>query len=252
MAMVRVFGPAVQRAQVIGGLVAVAIAGLWVFAGGLGATELPAQLAVAALAGLAGAITAYLVVPRSIRRAFEAFSWLGRTEVDLFEQRTGASVPVGPVEMAAWLAKHPATPGVLLPRIEILAFAGRFEEARRELAMVEPDPSTAFESASLTQYLGWLETGEPGVAELRAAAVSTPPGTHARRFAEVTVALGEARQLAVRGDPGWTAPLEAVRGELGRAALAVVIRDTWSKAALAFAFVALIVVFGASLLRLVL
>lgn len=252
MAMVRAFGPVLQRAQIVGALVAVALAIAWVVVGGDSAREILSMVVVAAVAGVVGTVVAILVVPGRVRRAFEAFSWLGRSEVDRFQARTGGSVPVGTDGIAAWLAEHPATPAMLLPRIEILAFVGRFDEARAELAMVAPDPVTAFERASLTQYIDWIETGQPGVAELRAAAEPVAPATADRLAADVTVALAEARDLAVRSDPGWTAPLEAVRPLLGWAPWPVVLRDTWSKAAIAFTLVALIAAFGASLLRSVL
>ena len=48
------------------------------------------------------------------------------------------------------------------------------------------------------------------------------------------------------------APLEAAQRALGRVPCKVVLRDTWSKAAIAFALVALVAAFGASLLRAVL
>jgi len=249
MAIVRAFGPALQRGQIVGALVAVAIAVAWIVVGGDDASAIIPLVIVSAAAGIVGTVVAVLVVPGRVRRAYEVFSWLGRAEVDRFQARTGGSVPVGVDGIAAWLAGHPATPVMLLPRIEILAFVGRFEEARAELAMVVPDPATAFERVSLTQYIDWIETGEPGVAELRAAAESVAPGTEDRRAADVTVALAEARDLAVRSKPDWTAPLEAVRGQLGRAPWNVVLRDTWSKAAVAFALVALVAAFGASLLR---
>ena len=249
MAMVLAFGPALQRAQIVGALVAVAIAIAWIFVGGDDASAIIPLVIVSALAGILGAIVALLVVPGRVRRAFEAFSWLGRSEVDRFEARTGGRVPVGMDGIAAWLVDHPATPSLLLARVEILAFVGRVEEARAELAAAASDPAFAFERASLRQYIDWIETGDPGVAELRAAAESVAPGTEARQAADVTVALAEARDLVVRGDSEWAAPLEAARRDLGRAPWKVVLRDTWSKAAVAIALVALVAAFGASLLR---
>jgi hypothetical protein len=247
--MVRAFAPVLQRASIGGGLVAATLVAGWIFPRSGLDSPIPEPLVAAPVAGAAGTLVAFLLVPRRVHRAYEAFSWLGRLEVDRFQARTGGPVPTDPDQIEPWLAAHPPTAALLLPRVELLPFFGRYEDARRELAMVEPKWETAFERASLTQYIDWLETGEPGVARLRAAAASLAPGTEARRAADVTVALAEARDLAVRDDPEWFAPLEAVRHHLGLAPRRVSFLDTWSKAGVALALVALIAAMGASLLQ---
>ncbi len=137
----------------------------------------------------------------------------------------------------------------LLGAGELLAFVGRSEDARRELATLEPSPATAFEHASLIQYIDWLDTGASGLDDLRRAAGMVGGDSGARRAADVTVALAEARERAVRNDAEWFAPLEAVRGRLGLAPRRVVLRDTWGKAGVASTLVAFIAAMGASLLR---
>ncbi len=247
--MVRAFGQPLQRAMIGGGLVAAVIAVVWMFVVDGTASSIPQPLVVAPIAGMAGTLVAVALVPAHVRRAYEAFSWLGRAEVDRFEARTGGPVPTRPDEFEDWLAAHPPTPAMLLPRVEILAFLGRYDAARRELADIEQAPDTAFERASLTQYIDWIETGTPGTAALRAATAPITPGTDARRVADTTVALAEARVLVEGDDPGWTVPLETARRDLGVAPLRVVLRDTWVKAGVTFTLVALIAAFGASLLR---
>jgi len=247
-AIARAFGPVLQRSSVAGALVAATVASAWVSVRPeLG--PIPEPLVAAPVAGAVATAVAILLVPRRVHRAFEAYSWLGRLELDRFQERFGGPALTNAEQIDAWLAAHPPTPAVVLPRVELLAFAGRYEDARRELATVEPNSETAFERASLIQYIDWLETGVPGVDDLRRAAGTVGQGTEARRVADVTVALAEARERAVRDDPEWFAPLEAVRARLGLAPRRVVLRDTWSKAGVAFTLVAFIAAMGASLLR---
>lgn len=247
-AIVRAFGPTLQRSSVGGALVAATVAAAWIFLRPE-LSPIPEPLVAAPVAGVVATAVAFLLVPRRVHRAFEAFSWLGRLELDRFQERTGGPAPTDARQIDGWLETHPLTAAVVLPRVELLAFVGRHEDARRELATLEPSPETTFERASLIQYIDWLETGVPGLDDLRRAAGGVGAGTGARRAAEVTVALAEARERAVRDDPAWFAPLEATRGRLGLAPRRVVIRDTWGKAGVAFTLVAFIAAMGASLLR---
>jgi hypothetical protein len=247
-AIVRAFGPVLQRSSVGGALVAATMAVAWIFLRPeLG--PIPEPLVAAPVAGAVATAVAFLLVPRRVHRAFEAFSWLGRLELDRFRERTGGPAPASAEQIDAWFAAHPLAPAVVLPRVELLAFVGRYDDARRELATLEPSLETAFERASLIQYIDWLETGAPGVDDLRWAAGTAGQGSEARLVADVTVALAEARERAVRDDPEWFAPLETVRGRLGLAPRRVVLRDTWGKAGVAFTLVGFIAGMGASLLR---
>ena len=250
-AIARAFSPVLQRSSVAGALVAATVASAWVWVRQeLG--PIPEPLVAAPVAGAVATAVAFLLVPRRVHRAFEAYSWLGRLELDRFGERIGRPAPTSAGQIDAWLAAHPPTPTVLLPRVELLAFVGRYEDARRELAIVEPTSETAFERASLIQYIDWLETGAPGLDALRRAAGAVDKKSEARRVADVTVALAEARERVLREDPEWFAPLEAVRSRLGLAPRRVVMRDTWSKAGVAFTLVGFIAGMGASLLRVLL
>jgi hypothetical protein len=250
VAMIRAFSPALNRSLLVGGALAIAVG---ILGTPLLTTRLPSPLEVviaAVLGGLIGLIAAYLAFPSKIRRAYETFSWLGRTEVDRFQRRTGGPVPAKPDDIDRWLATTRSTPATRLPRAEILAFIGRYEQARAEMAAAPTDsPEEAIELASLRQYIDWLEHGTIDTSELAAAAEGLPEGTEGRAIAAVTIALADARDRFVRRDPTWPEPLASARGPLGRAGSMVVLRDTWSKLGGLFFIAALIAAIVVLLLR---
>lgn len=250
VAMIRAFSPALNRSILVGGALAVAVG---ILGTPLLATRLPTPvdaIVAAVLGGLIGLVTAYVTFPAGIRRAFETFSWLGRAEVDRFQQRTGGRVPSKPDDIERWLVTTPASPATRFPRAEILAFIGRYDQARAEFAdATAQSPEDAVELASLRQYVDWLEHGTVDTSELVAAAEALRPGTDGRAMAAVTIALAEARQRFVRRDPTWSEPLESARAPLGRAASLVAFRDTWSKLGGLFFAAALIAAIVVLLLR---
>ena len=238
--MVRAFSPALERGILINGAIAVVVAilGTPLITGGL---PFPiGSVVVAAVGALLGSMAAFLSFPAHIRNAFESYSWLGRTEMDRFYERTGGPVPTKPDDIDRWLASTPSTPATQTSRIEVLAFIGRYAEARAELAVLQPRTrEDAFEAASLRQYIDWLETGESDAADLRAATAALPPGSLARRMADVNLALVDARVGFIQGDPTWSTALQHVRPSLGRAPTMITIRDTWLKlAGISFALAA--------------
>ena len=240
VAMVRAFSPTLERAFLINGAIAVVVA---ILGTPLIADSLPflaGTAAVAAVGALIGSVAAYASVPVPLRDAFEAYSWLGRTEMDRFYKRTGGPVPTKPDEIERWLSSTPETQATQTSRIEVLAFVGRHAEARAELATLQPRTrEDAFEAASLRQYIDWLETGESDTTDLRAATAALAAGSLARRMADVNLALADARVGFVQRDPTWSTALQHVRPSLGRAATMVVIRDTWLKlAGISFALAA--------------
>jgi hypothetical protein len=229
VAIARAFSRPLNRSLVIGGVATIVVVTVMV---GLGVYERVtwaiAPIVAAAIAGLVGLVVAILVLPAKIRRAFEAYSWLGHAEVERFRRRTGSPVPTKVEAMEAWLASNPPTMAMLLPRIEILAFLGRHTEARAELDKVtESRPEALFEIESLRQYIDWLEGGSTDLSALKAAAAALPTGSDARRAGAVTIAVAQTRILLVNGDANWTAPLERVRAELGRAPWRATLADTW-------------------------
>jgi hypothetical protein len=250
VAMIRAFSPALNRSLLVGGALAITVG---ILGTPLLAARLPTPLEVIVatlLGGLVGLLAAYLAFPAKVRRAYETFSWLGRAEVDRFQRRTGGPVPAKPDDIDRWLVTTPSTPATRLPRAEILAFIGRYDQARAEMDATPADsPEEAIELASLRQYIGWLEHGTNETSELAAAADALPPGTEGRAMAAVTIALAEARDRFVRRDPAWHEPLASARGPLGRAASTVVLRDTWSKLGGLFLIAALIAAIIVILLR---
>lgn len=246
----RGFSPFIDRAVLLGSLVAGSIALVLGFAVGVVLPPLLGPFLGAAVGAVVAIVVVWVATPGTIRRAFGAYSWLGRGEVRRFEARTGGPVPTAPEDIERWLVAHPSTPATVLPRIEMLAFVGRFEEARAELDAADPGvtPDERFERASLRQYIGWLETGDPGLEALQAAADAIPAGTIERRMADVNVALGEARILGMAGDPGWFGPLERARAGLGWAPDRVVLRDTGSRLAVVYVLVAVVATIAVGLL----
>ena len=230
VAMVRAFSPVLERALLISGAIGVVIA---ILGTPLVADGLPFPLGpvlVAAVGALVGTAAGYVSVPADLRRAFEAYSWLGRTEMDRFKARTGGPVPTKPDDIERWLGSTPATSATRMARIEVLAFVGRYEEARRELdGLGATTAEDRFEAASLRQYIDWLETGVSDTTELTATAAGLASGSVERRMADVNLALADARVGFMQRDRAWSTALRDVRPSLGRAASMVAFRDTWLK-----------------------
>ena len=202
VAMIHAFSPPMNRALLVGGVLAVVVAILMT---PLVADVLPSPFqpvvtaAVGALVGVAGAFVSF---PTRLRRTFEAYSWLGRTEMDRFVERTGGPVPVKPEDIERWLSATPSTSATRLARAEVLAFVGRYDDARAEIQTIEGrTPEDATELASLRQYIDWLESGTVDLEELTAAAASLPPGPTGRAIATATIALAEAPRIR-RARPG--------------------------------------------------
>ncbi len=208
----------------------------------------PVIAIVAAFIGTVGAIVAF---PRRLARAFGAYSWLGRTEVDRFQARTGGRVPIRPADREAWLERSPPTGPFVLPRTEMLAFVGRYAEARQEMEAADAaGAESAVERASLGQYIGWLETGSLDLTGLERAVAALPEGSEDRRMGETSMALAQSRDRFMTGDRDWYAPLEAARSALGSAPRSVVLRDTWRPIGVGYVLAAFAVSLLVSLSRL--
>ena len=252
-AALRGFSPALRRSMVIGGLVASGVAFVLSLAVVDPSTLFLGPPLIAIASAFVGTGIAVVAFPRRLARAFAAYSWLGRTEIDRFVSRTGGPVPTRPADWDAWLVAYPPTAAFLLPRIELLAFAGRHEEARREMEAADAaNAGTAGERASLRQYVDWLETGSLDLTELTTAVAPLPAGSQDRQMGETSIALAQSRDRFMAGDPEWFAPLEAARSTLGSAPTGVVFRDTWRPVAAAYLLIALAVSLVISLSRLLL
>ena len=251
VAVVRAFRAPLNRSLIVGAIVAVAVA---LFLVGLRVDEgFPGTIGIVVIglvAGLVGAVVGVLAMPARMRRVFEAYSWLGHREVARFRARTGGPVPVGRGAMDHWLATTPSTPAMRLPRIELLAFVGSFDEARRELELVQPsNPEVAYEVAGLRQYIDWLEHDSTDLTELRASVHALPPGSEARLEGDVTLALVEARSRLVHTDVSWSEPLERIRPTLGWAPWRATLADTWRPIAGAQLLAAIVTALIATVLR---
>ena len=67
-----------------------------------------AQFAILALLPVVlGTVVAVALVPGPVRRAYEAFSWLGHRELVRFRATTGSSIPVGAEAVRDWLVANP-------------------------------------------------------------------------------------------------------------------------------------------------
>jgi hypothetical protein len=251
--MLRGFGRVLDRAALVGGVVAAAASA--VVAVALSAV-LPIPFLVGPVVGafagaVAGLAAQRLLLRGDFLRAYEAFSWLGRAEMDRFEARTGSKVPVHRPDIERWLAENPPSPAMQVGRIEFLGFLGRLDEARAELAgMTVTGPELAFERASLSQYIGWLTDGDARIDELQAAIADLPLDAHYRHAADVTIALADARERFTRADPDWARPLEEVRPSLGKEPGRVVLRDTIRPLAILYGVLGLLIAGLASLLAL--
>jgi hypothetical protein len=252
-AMVRAFGPLLDRALYLGLGVAIVAAALLTIAVGEQLPVAVRPLVIAIVAAVVGLLTARASMPAAALRAWETFSWLGRAEMDRFVARTGGPVPTKPATMVRWLTAYPPTPENSLPRAEVLAFLGRTEEARRSLDLVPADtPSAAFELTAMRQHLDWLDGAPVDEHALTAAADRLGDDGPERRTAEVSIAVALARQRFVDGDPGWFEPLERARPGLGRAPGRVTMRDTWRAWALIVGVAAFVVSALLSMLRMAL
>lgn len=249
--MLRGFGRVLDRAALVGGVAAVAVSTI-VSVAALNVLPFLIGPIVGAVVGAAvGLAVERGLLPGGFLRAYESFSWLGRLEMDRFEARTGSKVPVRRADIERWLADNPPSPAMQVGRIELLAFLGRLDEARAELAgMTVTTPELAFERASLAQYVGWLTDGDPRIDDLRSEIADIPLDAHYRQAADVTIALADARERFMRADPDWAWPLEDVRPSLGKAPGAVVLRDTFRPLAILYVVLALLVAGLASLLAL--
>jgi hypothetical protein len=197
---------------------------------------------VAIVAATLGTAVAVFAVPPGMRRAFEAYSWLGRTEIDRFKARTGSQFPIGAQRLELWLEATPAAPPMLYGRVEVLAFLGRPKQAAAEFALIEPQTAEErLEVATLRQYIDWMGDGTHDTGEIAMLTRGFPVGSEWRMVGDVTVALAEARARHAAGDAEWSRPLQEVRPELGRGASVVALRDTWRRWWLAYLVYALLV-----------
>jgi hypothetical protein len=239
--MIRGFSRPLNRGSTIGAVVAVGLA-IAITLVGRSVITPPVAIVVAIISATVATVVAVLAVPAGARRAFEAYSWLGRTEIDRFKARTGSQFPSGVDRLELWLEDTPPTPPTLYGRVEVLAFLGRPEQAATELELIEPQTAEErLEVATLGQYIDWVADGTHDTSEVATLTRGFPAGSMSRMVGDVTVALADARAAHAAGDVDWSRPLREVRPELGRSASMVALRDTWRRWWLAYFVYALLV-----------
>src|SRR3954447_25313037 len=228
--LVHALGGPLRRVTLIGGIVAAVVGAAVIVALGTGAPFQAAALA-GIVGGVAGTVVAILAMPRRIRSAFEAFSWLGRRELDRLHERTGTGPMANAAEGAAWLEQFPPSPAASTFRIEMLAVLGRTPEARAELAALPP-PASDIEAVERTSNAGvieFIESGRFDPTDIDALGRTLAPGSPAALELAVSRALWEARWRRARQRAEWADPLVVVRRRLGSARFRVMLRDTWSR-----------------------
>jgi hypothetical protein len=229
MLLVAVFGPPIRRAS-IGGLAAGVAAG---GVAGFGATEqVPwpvVALVAAASAALVGTVVAIALLPTTIRRAYEAFSWLGHRDVARFREATGSRTPTNAAETREWLGIYPRGSVPAWMRAEMLIALGAVDEARAELDAAGP-PRTEqdrLEVLATRAYADLVETGSLDQQAFRRDLATFQPPSALALHAAVVEAVTHTRLRLAAGAPDPLEPILAVRKRLGREATTVVLRDTW-------------------------
>lgn len=229
MLLVGAFMPRLRRATNVGtgaGILAGAIAGFGV----AGTAPWPVVALTAGIAAaLLGTVVAIALLPATIRRAHESFSWLGHRDVARFKVATGERTPVNPAETNRFLREHPAGSVPAWIRAELLITLGLVAEARAELAAAGPPPTDVdrLEIVALGAYGDLVETGELGEAAFAEALRPYGPGSPLALEAAVIGALTRTRLRLARGQGAPLEPLLEVRPRLGIDATRIVLRDTW-------------------------
>lgn len=161
-----------------------------------------------------GTEVAKRAIPRPVRRAIEAFGYLGEWELQR-AQAFDASGIATPDAARSWLATHPEQPDDRWLRWELLLLADEPDEAAAVAARIPDDtPYDRFERAYAIDRVTWSQGGSSDHTELRALAEAVGPSSDEdRRHAEVAVAVAIAKDLAADGaDP--LPPLLAAREHL--------------------------------------
>ena len=167
-----------------------------------------------ALATVLGTEVGKRVIPRPVRRALEAFGYLGEWELDR-GKAFQADMIATPDQARRWLAAFPEQPDDRWLRWELLLLADQPGEAAEVAARIPEDtPYDRFERAYAMDRVAWSQGGTSDLASLRTLAEAVgPPDDDDRRHAEVAVAVAMAKEAAAAGRDA-VAPLAAARDML--------------------------------------
>src|SRR5690348_10534509 len=107
--LVRALDRPLRRASLVGSAAGIMAGSVVMY----GLTRAPwpvaAVLTVLVTVGIGFTVTLVLL-PTKVRRALDAFGWLGALEIDRFKERTGASTAGSAAAVAAWLDANPPAP----------------------------------------------------------------------------------------------------------------------------------------------
>ncbi len=152
---------------------------------------------------------------RDVRHAIEVMTWLNGWETERWQGEIGRRLPALPRATPAILASLPDTMGLRPLRIELLAVAGQWDEARHRLEQLPTDtPWQRFERAALAEWISFLSGGPEVIGPMRVSATQVDD-TERSLVARAMVAAAEARRAAVdNGDPvGSLAALHPALGD---------------------------------------
>jgi hypothetical protein len=160
---------------------------------------------------------AILLIPRRVRGAMEAQTWIGERQLRGWQRATGSLPnqlpPSDPDAAQAWLEAHRETEANRAARAEVLLLARRFDEARATIARIEgAEPLDRIARADLTATADFLEGREVEAEPLRRAAAAADGDD--RLEAILDLAFLEVR-LALQQGGDWLTPLDRARAELG-------------------------------------
>jgi hypothetical protein len=170
------------------------------------------QLALAVVLGtIIGTEIGKRAIPRRVRRALEAFGYLGEWELER-GKAFQASMITSPEDARRWLAAFPEMPEDRWLRWELLLLADEPAEAAEVAARIPDDtPYDRFERAYAMDRVAWSQGGTSDLASLRGLAEAVgPPDDDDRRHAEVALAVALGKEAAADGRDA-VAPLAAAR-----------------------------------------
>jgi hypothetical protein len=235
----RLLTEAIEREQAMGPIPAPPVLALLVgltvstvvlvLARGLGT---PLQLALSGASMILVATGVWLVaVPPRVGRAYAALKWLIRVERRIWRERAGRALPRTISGARRQIDALAGTPPSRPLRIELLAWFGRTDEARAELATWAPaNPAEEAERAELQAHVAWCEGAADLVAidELRTAIERLDDPSDRTRF-QVSLALARTRADIATGRDDAIEHLAAVHGLIapGSTASALALPYAW-------------------------
>jgi hypothetical protein len=154
-----------------------------------------------------------LAVPSRVRHATETLAWLSGREGERWGPLIGRRVPM-PIGAIPGVLAMPDSDAVRPLRVELLAVAGRDDEARAALTRLPLDtPGARFEHAVLSEYVSWCVGGPDQRPRMRAA-LGELTDEEDQMHGAANLAVADGRRAASAGDDAL-APLVAVRPALG-------------------------------------